>query len=57
MASLVAEHGLEGKQSSEAVVHRFNRPAACGVFMDQGLESVSPVLADRFFTTGPPGKS
>ena len=29
---------------------------ACGIFPDQGLNSVSPALAGRFFTTKLPGK-
>ena len=37
------------------MVHQLNCPEACGLFPDQG--PVSPALASRFLTTGPPGKS
>ena len=32
VASLAAEHGLEGVWVSLAVAHQFSRPKACGVF-------------------------
>ena len=31
-------------------------PEACGIFLDPGIERVSPALAGRFFTTESPGK-
>ena len=31
-------------------------PKECGIFLDPGTEHMSPALADRFFTTEPPGK-
>ena len=44
MGSVVLEHGLSCL-------------AACGILPDQGLNPVSPALADRHLTAGPPGKS
>ena len=46
-----------GMQTSVVVVHGHCCPAACGIFLDQGSNPVSPALAGGFFTTGPPGKS
>ena len=43
-ASVVAAHGLRC-------------PVACGIFLDAGIEPVSPVLSGQFLTTGPSGKS
>ena len=31
-------------------------PLACGIIPGPGINMVSPVLQDRFLTTGPPGK-
>ena len=42
---------------SLVVVHELSCSAACGIFLDQGVELVFPALASRFFTTEPPGKS
>ena len=39
------------------MAHRLNCPVACGIFLDQGSEPVSPALARRIFATGPPEKS
>ena len=36
---------------SIVVVHWLSCSTACGIFLDQGWNSVSPVLAGRFFTT------
>ena len=36
VAALVVEHGLQGRQTSAAVVHRLGCPSACGIFLDQG---------------------
>ena len=44
MGSVVLEHGL-------------SCVSACGILPDQGLNPVSPALADRHLTAGPPGKS
>ena len=60
MASLVAEHGLSGPWASVVVAPRvwstgsvvvvlgFSCPAACGIFQDQGVKTVSPVSAGDF---------
>ena len=55
-ASLVADHGLSSA-SSVVVAHGFNCPVGCGIFLDQGMESMSPALLDGFLSTVPPGKS
>ena len=36
--------------------HRFSWYAACGIFLDQGLNTCLLHLASRFFTTEPLGK-
>ena len=36
VASLIAEHGLQGTQASVVVAHRSSCPVACGIFLDQG---------------------
>jgi len=41
---------------SVVAVYRLICSAAHGIFLDQGLNPVSPALAGRFFTTEPPGK-
>ena len=38
------------------VVHRLSCPSMCNL-LRPGIEPVSPVLAGRFLTTGPSGKS
>ena len=38
------------------MAHGLTCSEACGIFPD-GIELMFPVLAGRFFTTGPPGKS
>ena len=69
MASLVAEHGLSSIQASAAVgrfqvlecssvveVHGLSRPAACGIFLDQGLNlCLLPRQAEAL--PEPPGKA
>ena len=40
---------------SAVVAHGLSYPSACGIFLDQGLNSQFPELADGFSTTGPPG--
>ena len=40
---------------SVAGAHRLSCPEACGIFLDRGLNPLSPALAGRFFTTEPPG--
>ena len=37
--------------------HRLSGPEARGVFLEQGVNPMSPALAGRFLTTEPPGKS
>ena len=32
-------------------------PEVCGIFPDQGLNPMSPALADSLLSGGPPGKS
>ena len=60
VASLAVEHRLLGRMSfsrcgSWALEHRRN---SCGTWAlpESGIESVSPALAGKFFTTEPPGK-
>ena len=56
VASLVAEHRLYvGRGGSIVAAHGHNCPSACRIFLR--IEPTSSVLAGRFFTTGPPGKS
>ena len=45
---------LEHRLSSWA--HRLSGSTACGVFLDRGLNPMSPALAGGFFMTEPPGK-
>ena len=57
VASLVAEHRLYSVGSVVAV-HRLSCPEARGILAPRpGIEPMSPALAGRFLTTGPPGKS
>ena len=44
--------------SSVVVAHGLSCPATCGILVPRpGIEPASPAWEDRFFTTGPPGKS
>ena len=53
-ASLVVEHSLEGMRVSVVVVSCL---ATCRIIvLKAGVQPVSPQLAGRFLTTGPPGK-
>ena len=47
------------RAGSEAVAHRLNCSAVCGLFpdQDQGLDSCPPALAGRILPTAPPGRS
>ena len=43
---------------SVVVAHGLSCPETCGIFIPRpGIKSVSPSLAGRFLTTGPPGES
>ena len=76
VASLVAEHQLQGEWASVVVVRGLSscdsqalelRLSSCDTWAQllcgmwdlprPGIEPVSPVLAGRFLTTAPPGKS
>ena len=58
VASLVAEHVLEGAQVSVVLACRLSCPMACGILVPRrGIQPVSPALAGGFLTTGPAGKS
>ena len=46
-----------GHMGSVVVASRLSCPMACGNFLDQGSNPMSPALAGGFLTTGPPGKS
>ena len=39
VAYLVVEYGLYGMHASVVVAHGFSCPTACGIFLDQGLNS------------------
>ena len=54
-ASPVAEHRLQTRRL-RVVAHGPSRPAACGIFPDQGSNPCPPALAGRLPTTEPPGK-
>ena len=56
MGSVVAAPRLQNA-GSVVVAHGLGCPAACGIFLDQGSEPVSPALSGRIFATGPPEKS
>ena len=43
--------------SSVVGMHGLSCFAACGIFLNQGLNPCSPALAGRFLSTGPLGKS
>ena len=49
---------LMSSRASGVVAHRLSCPATCGILVPgSGIEPVSPALAGRFLTIGPPGKS
>ena len=54
-------HGPQnfGHMGSVVVALKLSCPVACEIFSDQGagIEPISPTLAVKFFTTGPPGRS
>ena len=53
---MVVAPGLWGT-GSVVVEHRLSCPEACGILVPRpGIEPVSPALAGKFLTTGPPGK-
>ena len=64
VASLAAEHGLQGRQASVVAASELS---SCGTWAllprgtwnlpRPGIEPVSPALAGGCLTTGPPGKS
>ena len=56
VASLVVEHRLYSMRGLVVVVHGAQRPLSMGNLPRPG-EPVSPALAGRLLTTGPPGKS
>ena len=43
------------RSHSVAAMHGLGCPMACGIFLDQRLNPMSPALAEGFFTTEPPG--
>ena len=52
--------GVWAPECVDSVVeaHRLSCPVACGILIPgPGIEPMSPALAGRFLTTGPPGKS
>ena len=49
--------GFSSCTASLAVVHRLSCAMACGNLPGPGIKPMSPALAGRFLTTGPPGKS
>ena len=70
VASLVAEYGLLGALASGVAVHGLEStgravtvhgltcPVVCGLVVPgPGVEPLSPTLAGRLLTTGPPEKS
>ena len=66
VASLVAEHGLQGAQASVVLQALECGVTSCGAqvsclghvgFPRPGVNPVSPPLARGFLTTGPSGKS
>ena len=56
VASLVAEHGLEGTLATIAVAPRAELPHSMWELPSPGIKPVSPGLAGGFFTIEPPGK-
>ena len=57
VASLVEELRALGEQASVVVARGLSCPMAMWDLPGLGIEPVSPALAGRFLTTGPPGKS
>ena len=64
VASLFAEHGLQSIQAQylwqvgSLAGHGLSCTMACGILVPRpGIEPMSPVLENRFLTTGPPWKS
>ena len=55
-ASVVAAHGPQ-RVGSVVVVHGLSCSTTCEIFLDQGSNLFSPVLAVRIPSTVPPGKS
>ena len=55
VGSLVAEHWALG-EASVVAAHRLSCSEACGIFLEPGIEPMSPALPGRFLTTRPPGK-
>ena len=51
-----SSRGTQALTGSVDVVDGLRFFVACGIFLDRGIEPVSPTLAGRFFTTEPPGK-
>ena len=49
VASVVAEHWLQGMLASIVVAHGLSCPMACGIFLDQGSNSCLLHLAERLF--------
>ena len=54
VGSVFAVPGLQSVDS--LVAHGLCCSTACGIFLDQGMEPLSPALAGGFFTTEPPGQ-
>ena len=55
-ASLVL--GLQSTQASVVAVSGFSCAVTCAILVPRPeIEPIFPALADRFLTTGPPGKS
>ena len=64
LASLVVEHRLQGAEASVATSRRLGSSGCQAQLLlgmwnlpRPGTESMSPALAGRFLTSGPPGKS
>ena len=55
-ASVVVAHGLISC-GSQTLEHGLSCSPACGTFLEQRTEPISPALASGFLTIGPPGKS
>ena len=55
VASLVEELRALGEQASVVVARGLSCPMAMWDLPGLGIEPVSPALAGRFLTTGPPG--
>ena len=57
VASLVLEYGSRCAGSVVVSLHRLSCFLGMWALSGPGIEPVSPALAGRFLTTGPPGKS